>query len=707
MTGRQAPEAGSNAITGNLEDALFEHFGWRSFRPLQRELVEAALAGHSALGVLPTGGGKSLCYQLPALLLPGITVVVSPLISLMKDQVDALVERRVAAVALNSQDTPEEMQRKLSDIATGQVSLVYVAPERLKNAAFLRACRAVKTSLLAVDEAHCVSQWGHDFRPDYRLIQDFRAAVGDPPLMALTATATRRVQEDILTNLGLADARRYIAGVDRPNLWLGLEPCSKVIEKRGKVLELAARSDGSTIVYVSSRREADELAELLAAELDEPVAAYHAGLGPDERTSVQNRFMAGLLRVVTATNAFGMGIDKPDIRAVIHAGVPDSIEAYYQEIGRAGRDGEPAACTMVVVPGLDVKTREFLLSRDEPTQAQVSALLNRIASGVEQGEGVIPFGDRDAAMGTLILALLQSMGCIEIVQRTTSGMRVRAEAPLPADVGTAVWSEVERHEQAKRERFGRMRRFVYAKTCRRHALMTYFGETYETVHRGCCSACDPRPVEARRLPARMSGGAAKRSPVAPQVGNVDPHVFEALKAWRRELAAARSVPAYVIFGDRDLEGIAAVCPSDVDELAACRGVGPTKLEMYGADVLAIVAQHASKQGGIEAGPTGRREQEAYAQFTVGASVDEVAAQAGCSQAQAWAWFVEWVASTPQEIWKKQVRRYLTPADYVAIRAQLRGRMHEAVPQLVAELGRYWDAHRVQLAHAVMRRVGEK
>src|SRR5690625_1649859 len=251
---------------------------------MQREVVASVLQGNSCLAVLPTGGGKSLCYQLPALVLPGITLVVSPLISLMKDQVDALVDRNIAAVSINSHDTFEEMDRKLTDVRAGQVRLVYVAPERLKNGAFLDACRHAQVSLIAVDEAHCVSQWGHDFRPDYRFIKDFRRAVGHPPLLALTATATERVQRDIASHLGIDDGDQYIAGVDRPNLWLGLERCTKVAEKRGKIVSLVERVAGSAIVYTSSRREADELASIIQDSLGEPVAAYHAGLPADERT---------------------------------------------------------------------------------------------------------------------------------------------------------------------------------------------------------------------------------------------------------------------------------------------------------------------------------------------------------------------------------------------------------------------------------------
>ena len=699
----------------NLDTLLAEQFGWSGFRPLQRELIECVLAGKSALGVLPTGGGKSLCYQLPALALPGITIVISPLISLMKDQVDALVSRGVAAIAVNSQDTPAEMQRKLFDIEEGRVQIAFVAPERLKSGVFLETCRRVKTSLLAVDEAHCVSQWGHDFRPDYRFIKDFRMAIGSPPLLALTATATRRVQEDIVTHLGIRDAERYIAGVDRPNLWLGLERCASVAEKRGKIAALAARAGGSAIVYVSSRRDAEELAALLEDELGEPVAAYHGGLPPEERTAVQNRFMAGLLRVVTATNAFGMGIDKADIRAVIHAGVPESIEAYFQEVGRAGRDGEPAECTMVVVPGMDVKMRQFLLDKDEPTVEQVQELLTEAARVAEVGEGIVPLTDGNAAFGTLILSYLQSMGQMQLVGRTTSGMRISEGKPLTSDMLERVWAQVERQTHAKRARFRAMRQFVYSDRCLRRYILEYFGETAEREVERCCSACSPRPVEARPIGKRTAKGAKPAGPL-PTDREANPDLLRALKEWRRTKAEERGVPAYVIFGDRDLGGIASQAPTTLDELAACRGVGPTKLAMYGDEILEIVSGFADEIRSAQ--PPGRRAKSAIlgsrremlaaagTMFSKGRSLEEVADALQLDGADAWECFLVWVRQTPDEIWKRQVRALLSPDRYVAIRAELRGRLHEPFADVLEELAARFEPREVSLTRAIMERVGD-
>lgn len=674
----QLPTSSAKINGADIDKALHHHFGLESFRPLQREVIECVLAGESALAVLPTGGGKSLCYQLPALLLPGVAIVVSPLISLMKDQVDALTSLGVAAVSINSHDTPAEIRQKLTALQAGKVKLVYVAPERLKSAGFLSTCRQAQISLLAVDEAHCVSQWGHDFRPDYRLIHSFRQEIGNPPLLALTATATRRVKEDIMTHLGIEGARRFEASVDRPNLWLGIERCATVAEKRGMVVAHAALSTGSTIVYVSSRRDADEYASLLEEQLNEPVASYHAGLPPDTRTSVQNRFMAGMVRIVTATNAFGMGIDKADIRSVIHAGVPESIEAYFQEIGRAGRDGEPSQCTMIVVPGMDIRTRQYLLEKDTISNEHLDAFYDQILRMTSMGEGIVPLGEKSEA-SLLVLSYLQALDVLELTQRTPEGMYVRFKSEFPFDGKDQVRHLVQSHTKAKLGQFRQMRSFVYLTTCRRDHLLRYFGEAFDQAPEDCCSACSPRPVEARSLPKPKSQGRTGPSSrssssshlrAAPSSGrtrseptdftHADPELLERLKAWRREQARMRQVPAYVIFGDKDLAGIAAAVPRDHDDLASCKGVGPTKLKLYGDDILEIVWQTVS----------------------------------------------HWVANAPDVQWKPVVRRLLHPTTYLAVRNEIRRRSTEATDQVAAELSRKHSPRDVELTLAVMRRVKE-
>ena len=351
--------------------ALHRHFGHTSFRPGQEDLVRAVLDGHDVLAVMPTGSGKSLGFQLPALLLPGTTLVASPLISLMKDQVDELNRRGIRAAALHSMLTTDARQDALSATRRGEIRLLYVAPERFASDHFVRMLRDLPVARFVVDEAHCVSQWGHDFRPDYRRLKTAAAECrrsdgqgGRPPIAAFTATATPEVRDDIVDLLGLADPQVVVAGFDRPNIDLRVRPVAGEFDKHQLLPQLVG--EARSLVYAATRRNAEMAAETLQSA-GILAAAYHAGLADAERTRVQDGFASGALRVVCATNAFGMGIDRPDVEAVIHLDIPGSLEAYYQEIGRAGRDGREAIATLLWNYA-DVKTREFLIDRgrDDP-----------------------------------------------------------------------------------------------------------------------------------------------------------------------------------------------------------------------------------------------------------------------------------------------------------------------------------------------------
>ncbi|MDB4897001.1 MAG: ATP-dependent helicase RecQ, partial [Firmicutes bacterium] len=707
----------------DLVSALRQHFGFPAFRPGQEEAVRAAVDSRDTLVVMPTGAGKSLCYQLPALLLPGVTLVISPLISLMKDQVDALVARGISAVAINSQDTAAEGRRKLDALAAGEVKLAFVAPERLRNGAFLDACRQVTVSLLAVDEAHCVSQWGHDFRPDYRYIRDFHAAIGSPPLLALTATARPQVRQDIMEQLGITGVKLFSGGADRENLWLGLETCTTVAEKKAKLTWLAQNSGGSTIIYVSSRKDAESLADMLQQELHEPVASYHAGLPAAERTAVQNRFMAGLCRVVVATNAFGMGIDKADIRAVLHAGVPDSLEAYFQEVGRAGRDGLPAACTMVLVPGMDVKVREYLLTREATDGAAVDAILRRIASLVPYGGGVLATHDDDA-YALLVVSHLQALGVAEFVQRAPEGLELKVPNPLPATTATEVRRRLQEHERQRQERFRKMRSFVWlGDRCRRQFLLEYFGEPAAPQEADCCSACHPRPLpeitvvagRKRRQTGAPAGtaGAGGGGAGAGSMPESHPHaaaLFEQLKQWRRTKATAMGVPAYVIFGDKDLVGVAAAAPRNLNDLAACRGMGPVKLEQYGPELLGEIAtflqQAPAEAEAPESAPRASREEmaaRAGALFTAGSSVADAAEALGRAETTTWGYFLEWLAAEPSDAWKQAVRRVISPDDYREIRRVLAEQTDGRLKEVFDGLGGRFTYDQIRVARTVLAR----
>ncbi len=402
--------------TTDLIGALQRHFGHAAFRDGQQELVRAVVGGHDLLAVMPTGSGKSLGFQLPAVLLPGVTLVVSPLISLMKDQVDELAARGIPAAALHSQVDASERRRICDAARRSELRLLYVAPERFASKPFGSLLADVPVARFVVDEAHCVSQWGHDFRPDYRRLNAAALACrradggeGRPPMAAFTATATPEVRTDIVTLLGLHDPRVVVAGFDRPNIRLAVEPVADDVDKHHRLPRLVGRR--RSLVYAATRRNAEAAAVTLAAE-GRPAAAYHAGLPAAERTRVQDAFAAGDLRVVCATNAFGMGIDRPDVEVVVHFDLPGSLEAYYQEIGRAGRDGRPATATLLWHYA-DVKTREFLIDHGRtgparsPQAADAAELARRKELDHAKLRRMVAYAD---SAGCLRAAILRYFG---------------------------------------------------------------------------------------------------------------------------------------------------------------------------------------------------------------------------------------------------------------------------------------------------------
>jgi ATP-dependent DNA helicase RecQ len=356
----------AEATAAPLESYLGQ-LGCTAFRPGQQQIVQAVMEGHDVLVVMPTGGGKSLCYQLPSLARDGVTLVISPLIALMKDQVDSLVQRGVRATLINSSLSPGEQQQRSDAMRSGAYDLVYVAPERLRHSRFLETIESTQVALLAVDEAHCVSEWGHDFRPDYSRIGAFRQRyLRGVQTIALTATATPTVRTDIRNLLQLKQPQEFITGFARQNLFLQVESVQKQDEKDQKLLEFISRRPGTGIIYAATRKKCDELAEWLPKRLRRPIGVYHAGMPQDQRKGVQEAFMTGKLSAIVATNAFGMGVDKADIRWVVHYNLPGSIEAYYQEAGRAGRDGSPSECLLLFMYG-DRYLQEFFIENKYPT----------------------------------------------------------------------------------------------------------------------------------------------------------------------------------------------------------------------------------------------------------------------------------------------------------------------------------------------------
>jgi ATP-dependent DNA helicase RecQ len=378
------------------QEGLERHFGLARFRPGQAEVISSVLSGRNTVVVMPTGAGKSLCYQLPAVLLPGVTLVVSPLIALMKDQVEQLTARGIAATFINSSLTDLERAERLRRLRAGEYKLVYVAPERFRSASFLELLAEVGVALLAVDEAHCISQWGHDFRPDYAQLGQVRKRLRPPRTVALTATATPEVREDIVRSLLMKDPAVFAQGFDRPNLFLEVQDVGGDEDKREACAQLAAMGDsGSGIVYCATRKSAEGIhASLLERGLKSIL--YHAGMEDEARRRAQEEFMSASRAVVVATNAFGMGIDKPDIRFVAHANIPRAVEAYYQEIGRAGRDGGPAY-TLLLFNYSDVYTQERLIHNNHPSEAVVADVWNLLRSEGEYDQSMKTLADRVGA----------------------------------------------------------------------------------------------------------------------------------------------------------------------------------------------------------------------------------------------------------------------------------------------------------------------
>jgi len=423
-------------VTLDLESCL-ARFGLSSFRKGQREVISAVLAGHDCLCIMPTGGGKSLCYQLPSIVRDGVTLVISPLIALMKDQVDAMAPLGIRATCINSSLSLPEQLARLEQMAEGGFDLVYIAPERLRNQRFLDAVRGARIHLLAVDEAHCISEWGHDFRPDYARLGRFRQRLGNPQTIALTATATPEVREDIAQMLQLRDPQVFVSGFARDNLHFEVQDVSNGREKDERLLEFLRETPGAGIVYASSRKRCEDVCQLIADGLKRNVGVYHAGLLPEDRRRVQEDFMTDRVQIIVATNAFGMGIDKPDLRFVVHYNMPGSLEAYYQEAGRAGRDGQPSRC-LLLYTYQDRYIQEFFIENAYPTREVMATVYDYLRS-LEDDPIEITLEDLKERLDLPVGAegvgacerLLEKSGAVERLDSVENKASVRLDSDLP------------------------------------------------------------------------------------------------------------------------------------------------------------------------------------------------------------------------------------------------------------------------------------
>ena len=521
LPGLGPPPPAPVARSRDPEGALHELFGFEGFRRGQREAVEAAVAGRDVLVVMPTGSGKSLCYQLPALMRADLTVVVSPLVSLMQDQVEAVERVAPGFVGLvNAQQDSSVNRRVIERAARGDLRLLYVAPERFSSPGFLDRIRHARIGLFVVDEAHCVSQWGHDFRPDYFRLADAARWLGAQAILASTATATPQVAADIVGRLGLRDPVRVATGFDRPNLSFAVVRCAnKQAAHRGIAAALAEPGALPGIVYAGTRADCERLAGRLGSELGVEVIAYHAGLHREARAEAQRRFMAGEAPVVVATNAFGMGVDKADVRTVCHESVPSSIEAYYQEAGRAGRDGGPARC-LLFATGKDKGLHVFFIERSTVEDGALRSVARRIETTAQANEGRydIPIealeGDEEVVRA--IVGHLARAGVVQPSPSAPDRVAGRLVGPWDGRALALCRSSAQEGTRVRWRQYRSVWAWVEGSRCRREGILRHFGDRAAPAPTGpCCDVCDPAlapapPPPPQRRPAERPAQLAHR-----------------------------------------------------------------------------------------------------------------------------------------------------------------------------------------------------
>ena len=611
----------SGAGEPNLAGLLKRFFGYETFRPLQEEVMREALAGNDTFVLMPTGGGKSLCYQLPALAKGGLSIVVSPLIALMKDQVDALEEAGVPATYLNSTLSAVESRQRLAKLYNGEYRLLYVAPERLMLPEMLERLSKWRPGLIAIDEAHCISEWGHDFRPEYRQIAELRGRFPETPLMALTATATDRVRQDIVSQLQLRDPRRFVASFNRANLTYRVIPRNQPLRQ---VLDVAKRHTGeSGIVYCASRNGAESLAKRLDGQGIGAVP-YHAGLDADVRAKNQEAFIRDEVQVVCATIAFGMGIDKPDVRFVIHNDLPKNIEGYYQETGRAGRDGLPADCVLLFNASDVAKQIGFIEEKtDEQEQRVARDLLQKMVHFAETSDcrrrSLLDYFSESFTDGNCgacdnclepretfdgTEAAQKFLACIYRIRERSGfgfGLNHVVEVLTGADTeAIRKWGHDQVSTHGIGDEFGRdewkaigrelMRLGLAQLTSGRMSVVELTPEGREWLR-------SREPLELTRPVVAKPKSREKRIR-SERAGEIecDEMLFERLRELRLELAVKEGVPPYMIFGDVALREMARDCPATLEAFGLISGVGEKKKVKFGKLFISEIAAYLEVKG---------------------------------------------------------------------------------------------------------------
>ena len=715
---------------------LKQSFGYDSFRPLQEEIITDALAGRDVFALLPTGGGKSLCFQLPALIREGLTVVVSPLIALMKDQVDALTASGVAATFINSTLKAEESRARLRGLFNGEYRLLYAAPERLMLDGTLEMLRQWNVAQFAIDEAHCISEWGHDFRPEYRQLAKLRDIFPNVPFMALTATATERVRVDIVKHLRLHEPRTYVASFNRPNLAYRVIPKAKPYDQTLAFIRGRKRECG--IVYCSSRKATESVAERLVAD-GISAAPYHAGLDDKVRAENQELFLRDEIHVICATIAFGMGINKPNVRFVLHYDLPKNVEGYYQETGRAGRDGLPSECLLLFSSGDVVKQTAFIDEKPDPDEQRVAReQLQKMVHYAEcaacrRAELLRYFGEefgepncggcdnclepRETFDGTLatqkflscVYRLRQAsrfgVGLNHIIEVLTGGASEKVLKWGHDKIST--YGIGKEHSRAEWAALGR--EIIRLGYCRQSAEKF---STIEMTDEGMELLRSRKAVTLTRPPPEPEGGGRERERKR-RVGDIacDEALFEQLRKLRKEIADSRDVPAYIIFSDVSLRIMAREYPVTERAFAGITGVGTKKLDEFGAQFMdaiqkylrenprQVFADELDRFNGPPpkkaAPPTSR---ESWRMFAAGQSFAQIALTRGMAEST----IVKHIADAIEAGEPFDAAAHFTAAEQAELEAAFTAHSDYALGPVKEALGERYDYSRLHLYRAARR-----